>query len=157
MDKIKEKEINELKRRGITDVIIKPIAITKHGILIKTLLKIKSHLIKNTKEIDCTRFRGTPFLKRSFDIVVATSALIILLPLILVVAIAIRIESKGPVFYYSKRVGSGYKIFNFIKLRSMYFDADKRLKKIEHSNQYRLDQTKLKTESKFDLNSNFLN
>lgn len=77
-----------------------------------------------------------PILKRVFDILASFFALLFLSPLMLFVALAIRIESKGPIFYKSKRVGSNYQIFDFWKFRSMYVDADKRLKEMEESNQY---------------------
>ena len=76
------------------------------------------------------------FFKRAFDIFVASMVLLVASPFLLLVIIAIRLESKGKVYYISKRVGTGYKIFNFLKLRSMYPDADKRLKEFEHLNQY---------------------
>jgi lipopolysaccharide/colanic/teichoic acid biosynthesis glycosyltransferase len=78
-----------------------------------------------------------PFFKRVFDIAVASLALLAFSPLLLVFILAIRLESKGKVYYISKRVGTGYRIFNFLKLRSMYPDADKRLKEFEHLNQYK--------------------
>jgi len=81
----------------------------------------------------------TPLLKRSFDIVVALFALILLSPVILITMLAIRLESKGKVYYFSKRVGANYKIFDFYKFRSMYHDADKRLKDVAHLNQYLTD------------------
>jgi len=81
----------------------------------------------------------TPLLKRSFDILVALFALILLSPVILITMLAIRLESKGKVYYFSKRVGANYKIFNFYKFRSMYHDADKRLKEVAHLNQYLTD------------------
>ncbi len=77
-----------------------------------------------------------PFIKRLFDIVVSATALLLLLPLFIIVAIAIKLESKGPVIYKSKRVGTGYKIFDFLKFRSMYTGADAKLKELEHLNQY---------------------
>jgi lipopolysaccharide/colanic/teichoic acid biosynthesis glycosyltransferase len=52
------------------------------------------------------------------------------------IIILLKLESKGPIFYISKRVGMGYKIFDFYKFRSMYVDADQRLKELEHLNQY---------------------
>jgi len=55
-------------------------------------------------------------------------------------AIAIRLESKGPVIYKSKRVGSNYRIFDFLKFRSMYTNADKRLKEFNNLNQYNDEQ-----------------
>ncbi|TGD81156.1 sugar transferase [Hymenobacter wooponensis] len=74
--------------------------------------------------------------KRIFDVVFATLALICLSPLFLIVAILIKLESKGPVFYYSYRVGMGYKIFKFWKFRSMRPDADKLLASMKGLNQY---------------------
>jgi len=81
----------------------------------------------------------TPLIKRSFDIIVASIALLILSPVILFTMLAIRLESRGKVYYFSKRVGANYKIFNFYKFRSMYPDADKRLKEVAHLNQYITD------------------
>lgn len=81
-----------------------------------------------------------PFAKRLFDIVAAGLALLLLSPLLLFVAIAIRLESPGPVFYYSYRVGTGYNIFKFYKFRSMYTGADARLKDLKHLNQYVTDK-----------------
>ncbi|MDD2296407.1 MAG: sugar transferase, partial [Sphaerochaetaceae bacterium] len=77
-----------------------------------------------------------PAIKRAFDLIISFFALLFLSPLLLFVALAIRLESKGPVFYKSKRVGSNYHIFDFWKFRSMYVDADKRLKEMEQFNQY---------------------
>ncbi|CAN5171301.1 sugar transferase [soil metagenome] len=77
-----------------------------------------------------------PFAKRMFDIIFSALALLLLLPLFLLIIIAIKIESKGPVFYYSLRVGTGYRIFKFLKFRSMYVNADQRLKDLKHLNQY---------------------
>jgi lipopolysaccharide/colanic/teichoic acid biosynthesis glycosyltransferase len=74
--------------------------------------------------------------KRAFDILVSATALLILLPVLLLIALIIKLESKGPIFYISKRAGSGYKIFNFYKFRSMRVGADAELKKLAHLNQY---------------------
>jgi len=77
-----------------------------------------------------------PFKKRLFDIFFATCVLIVLSPLLLLVAIAVKLESKGNIFYLSKRAGSGYKTFDFIKFRSMCTDADAKLVELSHLNQY---------------------
>jgi lipopolysaccharide/colanic/teichoic acid biosynthesis glycosyltransferase len=74
--------------------------------------------------------------KRLFDIVVSSLALIILSPLMILIALIIKVESRGPVFYVSKRAGTGYKIFDFLKFRSMSAGADKELSKLLHLNQY---------------------
>lgn len=76
------------------------------------------------------------FFSNIFDVTLAGGALLALSPLLIGVAIAIRLESKGKVYYISKRVGANFKIFDFYKLRSMYPDADKRLRKLEHLNAY---------------------
>jgi lipopolysaccharide/colanic/teichoic acid biosynthesis glycosyltransferase len=79
-----------------------------------------------------------PVWKRLFDIVFSLLAIIILSPVFIITAIAIRLESKGPVIFKSQRVGTNYTIFNFLKFRSMYIDAEKRLREVakEAGNQY---------------------
>jgi len=62
--------------------------------------------------------------KRQFDILVSLVMLIVSAPLILLTAIAIRLESKGPAFYRQKRVGLFGEEFDVIKLRSMRQDAE---------------------------------
>jgi lipopolysaccharide/colanic/teichoic acid biosynthesis glycosyltransferase len=75
-------------------------------------------------------------LKRSFDIAISATALLFLSPLMILIALIIKLESRGPVFYISKRAGAGYKIFNFYKFRSMRVGADHELEKLAHLNQY---------------------
>jgi lipopolysaccharide/colanic/teichoic acid biosynthesis glycosyltransferase len=75
-------------------------------------------------------------IKRIFDITFSGMALLMLSPFFLIIAILVRAESKGPVFYYSLRVGSGYKVFKFFKFRSMFTGADAKLKDLSHLNQY---------------------
>lgn len=76
-----------------------------------------------------------PLSKRVFDVVFASLALFCLSPILLIVIIAIRLESKGKVYYTSKRVGR--EPFDFYKLRSMRTGADAELKKLaKEKNQY---------------------
>jgi lipopolysaccharide/colanic/teichoic acid biosynthesis glycosyltransferase len=75
-------------------------------------------------------------LKRTFDIVVSLAGLILLTPLFMLIALAIRIESGGTIFYISKRAGMGYRIFNFYKFRTMFHDAEERRMEFAHLNQY---------------------
>lgn len=84
------------------------------------------------------------FLKRMIDITAALTILLILSPLFLVVAILIKIESRGSIFYASKRVGRYYKEFDFYKFRSMRQDADHLLKNMAFENQYETGE-KVKT------------
>ncbi|MFT6827612.1 MAG: lipopolysaccharide/colanic/teichoic acid biosynthesis glycosyltransferase [Parvicella sp.] len=78
----------------------------------------------------------TPFIKRTFDFAVTGLLVLCLSPLLLIVAVLIRLESKGPIFYYSYRVGMGYRIFKFYKFRSMRADADQMVDTVKHLNQY---------------------
>ncbi|MFA5417079.1 MAG: sugar transferase [Bacteroidales bacterium] len=84
-----------------------------------------------------------PFIKRAFDIVTSLIALILLSPVFIIVIIAIRLESKGPVIYKSQRVGTAYKIFGFLKFRSMNVDADANLSDLKHLNQYKVEEPKV--------------
>ena len=78
-----------------------------------------------------------PLWKRTFDIVFASVALILLSPVFIITAIAIKLESDGPVMFKSKREGTNYTVFDFLKFRSMFMDADKRLKELSRTqNQY---------------------
>ena len=63
------------------------------------------------------------FVKAIMDFLIALIALIVLSPLFIIVAIAIKIDSPGPVFFVQKRIGKNGKLFNCIKFRSMSVDA----------------------------------
>lgn len=77
-----------------------------------------------------------PFSKRLFDILTSGFALLFLSPLLLLVGVIVALESKGPVIFKSKRVGTGYRIFDFYKFRSMRQGASEELKKLSDLNQY---------------------
>ena len=62
--------------------------------------------------------------------------MIILSPLFLLIMLALKIESKGPVFYISKRAGRGYNIFNFYKFRTMVAEANDKITDFSHLNLY---------------------
>ena len=63
------------------------------------------------------------FFKRSFDLIVSLFAIVLLSPILLLIAIAIKCDSKGPVLFKQKRIGKDGKEFNCYKFRSMYLDA----------------------------------
>lgn len=98
--------------------------------------KIKALQLK-TQNINVFKL---PLWKRAFDIIFSGIAILCLSPLLILTALAIRIESKGPIIYKSKRVGSNYQIFDFLKFRSMYTDADKHLKDFNALNQYQEEE-----------------
>ncbi len=74
--------------------------------------------------------------KRFLDISISSTALLMASPVMLMAILAIRLESKGPIFYRSKRVGSNYKIFDLLKFRTMIPDADKKMSNMTHLNLY---------------------
>ena len=82
------------------------------------------------------RSRSGAVVKRIFDVLLASVLLICLLPVFLLIAIAIRIDSKGPVFYKSLRAGKGFRIFKFYKFRTMEVDADSKIDAVAHLNKY---------------------
>lgn len=63
------------------------------------------------------------FIKSIADFVIALLALIVLSPLFVIVAIAIKVDSPGPVFFVQKRIGKGGKVFRCVKFRSMSLEA----------------------------------
>jgi len=82
------------------------------------------------------RFHLGPLTKRAFDILISSIALTLLSPLFFLIALAIRLESRGSIFYIAKRAGRGYRIFNFYKFRTMHTGADKQIASLTHLNQY---------------------
>jgi len=68
--------------------------------------------------------RGTLFAKRLLDLVVAAAGLLLAAPLMLLVALAVRLDSPGPVFFRQGRVGRGGREFTLWKFRSMKTDAE---------------------------------
>ena len=123
---------------GINDTISVDASVTELNKKIQFISDREGMLFdEQTAKHRILRFK-IPLWKRLFDIVVSFIAIIILSPVFIITAIAIRIESNGPVLFKSKRVGTNYTIFNFLKFRSMYVDAEDRLKEVakEAGNQY---------------------
>ena len=65
------------------------------------------------------------FIKRALDIVISLTALIVLSPVLLLIALLIKLESKGPVIFKQKRFGKNREFFEILKFRSMRTDAPK--------------------------------
>lgn len=103
---------------------------------ISFLRRYKSEIRSHSAKKSSTSGWHAPLGKRFFDILIASLALLILSPILLLITLLIRLDSKGPIFYISKRVGTGYQIFNFFKFRSMRVGADKELTDLMHLNQY---------------------
>jgi exopolysaccharide biosynthesis polyprenyl glycosylphosphotransferase len=78
---------------------------------------------------------STYLIKRLIDIVASAILLVLLIPLFLIVMASIYISSPGPVFFKQTRVGRWGKLFTMWKFRSMYLDADQRLKELMQKNE----------------------
>lgn len=74
--------------------------------------------------------------KRSIDLLAVAPALLLLSPLFLLMALAIKLEDGGPVLYWQQRVGRNGRVFAFPKFRSMRTDSDAVRQQIEHQNQH---------------------
>lgn len=77
-----------------------------------------------------------PIWKRSIDVMSTSLALLLLSPILLIVSILIKLDSKGPIVYKSRRVGAGYKVFEIYKFRTMRTDADQLIKNMGSLNMY---------------------
>jgi exopolysaccharide biosynthesis polyprenyl glycosylphosphotransferase len=73
--------------------------------------------------------------KRMLDILGSAALLLIFSPVLVTTAIAIKLESKGPIFFLQSRAGRGNKSFNLIKFRSMYVDAEQRKADLDTMNE----------------------
>jgi exopolysaccharide biosynthesis polyprenyl glycosylphosphotransferase len=74
-------------------------------------------------------------LKRGFDIVVSSIVIVVGLPLWLPIATAVKLSSRGPVFYRDRRIGLGERAFGMMKFRTMYADAAERQAALEVANE----------------------
>ncbi|AGY76829.2 sugar transferase [Clostridium autoethanogenum DSM 10061] len=78
---------------------------------------------------------GYHFLKRTIDIIFSFVGIIAFFPIMFVVAVAIKLDSKGPIIFSQARVGKNGKIFKMYKLRSMTHDAEQLLDNLQHKNE----------------------
>jgi len=106
----------------------------------------KKHNLKEVGQIEKQKLR-IGFFKRAFDVIFSSLVLLALSPILLLVALLIKIDSKGPVFFISKRVGAGYRLFDFYKFRSMKQGADQLVDKMSKLNQYGTTSEESKIES----------
>ncbi|MEO6816365.1 MAG: sugar transferase [Edaphobacter sp.] len=78
---------------------------------------------------------GAFLLKRALDIVLASFALLVVSPIMIGIAIAVRMDSKGSIFYGAERIGRKGRTFSCFKFRTMVKDADKLKADLEHMNE----------------------
>lgn len=132
------------KLGGIDDIITPEITPDSFEEKLKLARQIRemSYAANNGKDRRAYRpgYYINYLVKRAIDITVAGILLILLIPVFATIAILIRMESKGPIFYISRRAGNRYRIFKFYKFRTMIPDADKHVEKM------------MKTDNQYDTN-----
>ncbi len=136
-DNMSTEERDIYMKCGINDTIVRGATVTELNKKIQFISDRENILFDDqAPKYRILKFQ-IPVWKRLFDIVFSGLAIILLSPIFIITALAIRIESPGPILFKSKRVGTNYTIFDFLKFRSMYIDAEDRLKELSKDhNQY---------------------
>ena len=136
-DPMTDEERDVYMKCGINDTIGREATVTELNKKIQFISDRESILFDDERpRYHILKFK-IPVWKRLFDIVFSILAIIVTSPIFILTAIAIRLESKGPILFKSKRVGTNYTIFDFLKFRSMYVDAEQRLQELSKDhNQY---------------------
>jgi lipopolysaccharide/colanic/teichoic acid biosynthesis glycosyltransferase len=121
---------NKAFRAGIHDYYLSPIEpekiyrqlhyFQKHPEIFKAR---QNNISEKSSDVELIMFKS-PIAKRLFDLLAAIVLVVLLSPLMLILAILIKIDSKGPSFEVSTRVGSNFNRFNLIRFRTMRSDAD---------------------------------
>ena len=136
-DLLSDEERITYQKCGINDTLNKDSSVTEINKKIQFITSRENILFDDKASGKNILHFKIPIWKRTFDIVFSLIALIILSPVFIITAIAIKLESNGPVMFKSKRVGTNYTVFDFLKFRSMFMDSDKRLKELSKTqNQY---------------------
>ena len=144
-DNMSDEERDVYMKCGINDTIVNGASVTELNKKIQFISDRENILFDDEAPKHKILKFQIPVWKRLFDIFFSVLAIIVLSPIFIITAIAIRLESPGPVLFKSKRVGTNYTIFDFLKFRSMYIDAEERLKELSKThNQYANGSTESK-------------
>jgi lipopolysaccharide/colanic/teichoic acid biosynthesis glycosyltransferase len=85
---------------------------------------------------DFRQMYQSEYFKRALDILISSLLIAVSFPILIIIAIAIKLDSGGSVFYTSLRAGCRYKVFKLYKFRTMCMDADLLIDSLNHLNQY---------------------
>ncbi|MFC1704264.1 sugar transferase [Candidatus Omnitrophota bacterium] len=153
------KDIPQILRKKIVDevVFVVPrmwLQRIQHSVAACETQGIKAHVAADLFDLNIAKARQTDlegfplltfettfamewqlFIKRSIDLVASGLGIVFLSPLFLLVSIIIKTTSPGPVFFKQRRVGLNGRIFTLFKFRSMYKNAQEKLKELEHLNE----------------------
>jgi exopolysaccharide biosynthesis polyprenyl glycosylphosphotransferase len=100
---------------------------------------VRMHTVEGLPLVGLPRVRlgrSSRLLKRSVDLVLAAAAFVVLAPVFMAIALAIKLDSRGPVFFRQVRMGSRDRTFKIFKFRTMHADADERKAQFVHLNMH---------------------
>lgn len=133
-------ELKKLAAERISDdiILLEEIGVDKLIGKIRFWKKVKERVTRVQQPVSDEAVKDTAndYSKRVFDIIISAFLMVMLSPLFLLVIIALKIESKGPIFYTSKRAGKGYNIFKFYKFRTMIAGSNDKIGDLAHLNMY---------------------
>ncbi|TNE54694.1 MAG: sugar transferase [Bacteroidetes bacterium] len=135
-EKLDSKYIDLLKLSGATDIFSRYADPTAISTRIKYLLSPNGQEDDFHSKVNFKPLQRKLVAKRLFDLFFSSLALGLLSPIFLLIALAIRLDSKGPIFYVSRRVGKAYQVFDFYKFRTMKPSADQEVDLYKDKNQY---------------------
>lgn len=110
----------------------------------------------NMHEIYQRKSVAYKLIKRGMDVLLSAVALIVLSPVFLVTAVAIKCEDRGPVFFVQPRAGKDMKPFSMYKFRSMYVNADEKLKEMMKDNEQTGHAFKIKNDPRITRTGRFI-
>ncbi|GAB3489970.1 hypothetical protein GCM10027341_01020 [Spirosoma knui] len=143
---------------GATDVLVVTEGNQNLQTKVSYYLELNSflHALPEGKPALITPAFKLPWWKRAIDITVSLTALLILSPILVLVALLIKLDSKGPILYKSKRAGARFHIFDMYKFRTMRAMADQMLSSLSANNIYTKEKTTSSVEVTSDDASEFL-
>lgn len=112
--------------------------------------------IQGTYVDGCNKSNTYLFIKRIIDIIGALSGLVLMAPIMIIVGICIRLESKGPIIFSQERVGENGKLFKMYKFRSMVINAEQLLDKLQEKNEMTGPMFKIKEDPRITKTGKFI-
>ena len=127
-------------KNGVDDIYTAPVSWRNVRTRIKQIRELRSMLRESSiEDPEFVEAYSIPAGKRIFDIAFASLVILALSLPMAAIALAVKLSSPGPVIYRSRRIGSGYREFDFLKFRSMVVNADHLVDQLRSQNQYGAD------------------
>lgn len=133
LDKIKNSDRLFAMKEGVSEIFSKPI--NKNDLIVRLPYLIDNYTCINMVNTAAVGYK-LPLTKRIFDVLFSGLTLIIFSPIFLIIAIMVKGYSKGPIFIFSLRVGSGYSVFKLYRFRYKYAETKKNINEFGAPNNY---------------------